>query len=450
MKKIKTSIGVISTFPKGAELWLTTFFNVCYTTYTIPIRLKFDVRKNKYTLETSVLRKVICITRLFFLSVEFLINFFVYPATYFPNDKGPLGVLFSGFALGFTFQGLCYLASMISSNTKHGMSELVTLIKDDKTRSVTKNGQKLRVFGEVALFLALAILTPMSLQVQTIQNVGLKKELQSKWYHFIELNEKKANQVMYSVAADYSPEDFPWWKGVVSFLFLLSELDMEVIMGGSSLILFVLMGKTLEAICIHFVSSIRDTQKFCSISSDEIIMKFWKIRRAFDIVSRSFGLALLLTVIFNGIRTCVGIVWMFRTQIPFSTAIGMVSDITVFIYFLCLAASASNQLLMVSRFLNTLDYHRHRKNGSSTSLRKLIVVHEITSGSVGLYSSLLSVISYGFIAGLAVTLMSNSALVLQYFDLVVIAQNQQSQNSRTEIQLHTFDNTTSILNQSLN
>ncbi|CAL8144714.1 unnamed protein product [Orchesella dallaii] len=100
--------------------------------------------------------------------------------------------------------------------------------------------------------------------------------------------------------------------------------------------------------------------------------------------------------------------------------------------------------MKVSRFLNTLDYqchlkNSHRKNYSSTSLGKLIAIHEINSGSVGLRSSGFFVVSYSFIAGMFVTILSNSAIVLQYFELLLTPENPTMEIKNQ----HIGDNTTS-------
>ncbi|CAL8144748.1 unnamed protein product [Orchesella dallaii] len=409
----------MSTFPKGAELWLTTFLNFSYNTYTIPIRLKLDAHRNKYGLKTSVSRKIICQIRVFFIAARLLINFLFHRTIFFPTDKGPLGVLYAGFRLSHAILALYYLASMTSSSTHDGLVQLVTLIKDDKTGFLLTKKKRLCVIVVVVFFSVVNIIIPMCIRTQSNFRFGIKKQLQFIWYSFFELNDKKANQLMYSALADYSHEDFPWWKGAVSFLVVLSEVDQEAVIAGSSLVLFVMMAITVESMCSHFARSICDVQKFYWVSNDEITMKFWKIRRIFTIFSFSFGLVLLMNVMFNGIRTCVTIIWVFRSPKPSLTNISMLGNIAAFIYFLCVAAKASNKLLKVSRFLNTMDFRHQRKNGSCKSLGKLIAVHEINSGSVGLCSSGFFIVTYGFIAGMMVTLMSNSAIVLQYYELMV-------------------------------
>ncbi|CAL8144720.1 unnamed protein product [Orchesella dallaii] len=419
MEKVNSSIGIISAFPVGSELWLTTFFNFCYITYTIPIRLKLDAHKNQYVLQSSFIRTIIFRIRGFLISAQYLIYFLVHTTTLFRSDIGVLGVIWAGFELGRIGLVLGYLTSMISSSTQIRLLELVNLIKGDKTRTLDTN-KRLRVYGEVVFISVISIIMPMYIDVNSFVTMEFKKKLQFKWYSFIELDKKKADSVLST--ADSSHDDFSWWKGVISCILVMSDID-QICMAGGSLVLFVLTGKTMEAVCIHFVSSIRDTQKFCSVSSDEIIMKFWKIRRAFAILSCSFGMALIMLVISNGTRTCVGIIWVFRTETASSNVINMLINIAVFIYFLFLAANASNQLLIVPRLLNTLDSHHHRRNGSSTCLKKIIAVHEINSGSVGLCSSGFFVVSYGFITGMLVTVMSNSAIVLQYFELLLLPQN---------------------------
>ncbi|CAL8144751.1 unnamed protein product [Orchesella dallaii] len=358
---MKSLIGVRSTFPKGAELWLTTFLNLGFTTFTTPMRLRLDVHKNKYVLQKSVIRKIICLTRAFLVFVVFLITLIFHTNTLIPTNKGPLGVLLAGYYVGYVVLSIGYLTSMISSSTCDSLLKLVNLIRGHKTATL-ETQKRVRITVEVIFFFVVNLIVPLFLLAQDIHSVGLNRQLRSRWYRLIDLDKKKANAVLYSPSGDYSQEDFPIWKWIISFLFLLSEIDHRIFIPGSSLTLLVMTAKTLESGCIHFATSIRDAQKFFSISSDE--------------------------------------------------------------------------LLMVSRFLiGGLHSPPQRISTNSISkgcgnIGKFIAIHEINSGKVGLRSSGFFVLSYGFIAGMMVTLMSNSAIVLQNFQFMVASNVPM--NSTTE------------------
>ncbi|CAL8144687.1 unnamed protein product [Orchesella dallaii] len=49
---------VFSVFPEGVQLYLVTYLNLCYFTFTIPARLRYDEHNQKYVLQVSVLRQL--------------------------------------------------------------------------------------------------------------------------------------------------------------------------------------------------------------------------------------------------------------------------------------------------------------------------------------------------------------------------------------------------------
>ncbi|CAL8144711.1 unnamed protein product [Orchesella dallaii] len=209
---------------------------------------------NIFIVTYSFVAAIICLIRISLVCFLFLGRLRAH--TLFPTDKGPLGILLAGFYVGQQIMCLCYMITMLRSNTHNGLLELINLIRTDVKRGALSSTKRFRIIGKVLFFSFVFVIASTSLKIHSVINLGLEKELQQKWYRIVELDENKANDIILS--ADKSQEYFPLWKGIISFLFVLSDVDQQGFIGGGSLVLLVLVAKTLESVCVHFASSIRD------------------------------------------------------------------------------------------------------------------------------------------------------------------------------------------------
>ncbi|CAL8144690.1 unnamed protein product [Orchesella dallaii] len=209
--------------------------------------------------------------------------------------------------------------------------------------------------------------------------------------------------------------EFFWWKKVISFTILLMQLD-RFANTGSAIALFIVTAKALDITCIHFTNSIRDTQK--TVTRTEVIQGFLMIRKAFSIVNHSLGPLLLIVVIMGNLGTCTNFVWAFKdSTISTLAKFGTFNFIIGFMYFIFISARASSRLSMLVRFLSIPD--PSCRNRSFNILLKNIVTHEISTGNVGLKPWRVFVITFDFIAGMMIMLLSNAAMVLQNFGAII-------------------------------
>ncbi|CAL8144705.1 unnamed protein product [Orchesella dallaii] len=135
-------------------------------------------------------------------------------------------------------------------------------------------------------------------------------------------------------------EELLWWKKVVGFLLASSQVDQRVI-ARTATVLLILVGKTLQITCAHFV---RNAQGLHNISRNEIILRFFRIRKAFSLANTSFESLLLIVVTVENVNICMNLVYAFNNNQPsYFGRLSTLATTTGFLYFLLLAAKSSNQ-----------------------------------------------------------------------------------------------------------
>jgi len=182
---------------------------------------------------------------------------------------GPLSVLFAGFTVGRAILCLGFLCTILSSRTHNDMVELVNLMKEHKPEAVSKR-ERFLAGCKASFFPFINIIVSVSYMLSSGPGGDLETQLQNRYYLYVELDENKATQVLRHASGGEELEYFPLWKRVIGFLIVLSEMDRVTVMLGSSLVYFILSAKTMDSVVEHFVISIRDTQRFCVVSCDEV------------------------------------------------------------------------------------------------------------------------------------------------------------------------------------
>ncbi|CAL8144708.1 unnamed protein product [Orchesella dallaii] len=357
---------------------------------------------------------ILCIFRLaVFLYILFI---YLYARLAFSFPAGPTDVFIVGIHYATQFLAIYFLVTFLSSSRQSRLLEFINLIKDD-----THHGAKGKLFlrenawilGKVLMVSSVCIVFYAYYMVQMYFRQGVEIVIRSTWYSLVEMDRSKAKTTNTDEL-----EGFELWKKLIGGILVLAQLDHQFLIG-ISLALLILVATTLESSCAHFICSIRDTRKYCVVSCEEIIFRFWRIRKAFQIVSHVLGSITLLVTTVQGLMVCINVVWIFKSpDVPFSATVNIFASGSGCIYFLFLAAKASEKLYMLTRFVDVPNFHFRTKHSSSNFLRQHIMMYEISSRKVGLYPCNTFVVTYGFIAGLVVTLLSNAAIVLQSFDMM--------------------------------
>ncbi|CAL8144699.1 unnamed protein product [Orchesella dallaii] len=270
---------------------------------------------------------------------------------------------------------------MLSHNHQRGILELINLVKvDDSFEIKISSNKNIRAIGNVVLIFLFCVGGPVAAHIYNNFKHGLENTMAVTWY------------------------------GV-------SPSDIEL---RNSIAFFIVTAKTLDTACIQFTNSVRNAQKVGIVSREEVIKEYLRIRKVFSVVSCSLGPLLLMIVITGNLGACTNLVWVFRdTTMSNLSRFSTFNFICGFICLLWFSAHASNQLSLVLPFLSLRIPDPSCGSRNSNVLLRNIVIHEISSGSVGLKPCGIFVITYDFIARMMIILMSNAAIVLQNFDVIM-------------------------------
>jgi len=187
---------------------------------------------------------------------------------------GAMALLMICSNIGSYFLGVCYLMIFMSSRKSRDILLLINLIKGDHQHHDTKGKKLLRqnvwIVSQVVFLFLLNVVVYIIYAASYVLSKGITNGARTAWYRYIQVDMAKASQ-------DDEPNDYYWWKRVVGFSLLFGQMDLYLNLG-SVLVLFMLIAKTMETICTHFTSSVRDTQKFCKITTKEVYIYIYKYR----------------------------------------------------------------------------------------------------------------------------------------------------------------------------
>ncbi|CAL8144693.1 unnamed protein product [Orchesella dallaii] len=142
---------------------------------------------------------------------------------------------------------------MLSSRSQSGILELTNLIAGNHNHDtqspykIVRSKKNVWVVGGVLLILFFCTAGAFTSSIVNLVRQGLANAIKSTWYAAIK-----------DLAQD-DLNELHWWKKVISFIIILTQIDQQMIIG-SALALLILMAKTLESICVHFTNSVRDNR----------------------------------------------------------------------------------------------------------------------------------------------------------------------------------------------